>query len=245
VQVYDYGRTDDGTFYYVMEFLPGLTLGEVVKRGGPLPPARVVHILRQVCGALWAAHLLGLGHRDVKPANVMLCRFADRADVAKLLDFGIVAGGAGEDETRLTQAGGILGTPDSMSPEQARGTKVGPASDLYSLGAVGFFLLTGGPPFNGTSSLELLHAHLTAPVPSLSSARPEVPVDLEVVILRLLAQDPPDRFASASDLGAALDICCCAQDWSEADANKWWESASAPDPSTSAAPGASSAGEPQ
>ncbi len=241
VQVYDYGRADDGSFYYVMEYLPGLTLDEVVKRGGPLPPARVIHILRQVCGALRAAHLMGLVHRDVKPGNVMLCSFADRADVAKLLDFGLVAGEAAQDETRLTQVGGILGTPAYMSPEQARGADVGPAADLYSLGTVGFFLLTGRPPFDGTNSLELLHAHLTAPVPSPSERRPEVPADLEAVILRLLAKDPADRFAAASDLDTALGACRCAEDWAEADAVKWWEAALATDQSTPAEPAAPAA----
>ena len=121
VQVYDYGRTDDGHFYYVMEYLPGLTLDEVVAAGGPMPPARVVHILRQVCGALRAAHRLGLVHRDVKPGNIMACRFEDRADVAKLLDFGLVVDVESAEDQRLTQVGGILGTPAYMSPEQARG----------------------------------------------------------------------------------------------------------------------------
>src|SRR5262249_11434834 len=131
VQVYDYGRADDGTFYYVMEYLPGLTLAAVVARGGPLPPARLVPLPRQACGALADAPALGLVHRDVKPGNVMLCRLGGRPDVAKLLDFGLVSA-AGPADERLTQTGGILGTPAYMSPEQARGASAGPSADVYA-----------------------------------------------------------------------------------------------------------------
>src|SRR5262249_24998172 len=146
VQVYDYGQEPDGTCYYVMEYLPGMTLEEIVRRTGPFPPGRVIHVLGQVCGALHEAHTLGLVHRGVKPGNIMLCRLGGRSDAAKLLDFGLVAE-PGRSDTRITQTGGPLGTPLYMSPEQACGdTIVGPASDLYSLGAVAHFLLTGRPP---------------------------------------------------------------------------------------------------
>ncbi len=224
MQVYDYGRTADGHFYYVMEYLPGLTLDEVVAASEPMPPARVVHILRQVCGALRAAHRLGLVHRDVKPGNVMVCRFEDRADVVKLLDFGLVADVETAEDQRLTQVGGILGTPAYMSPEQARGESgVVAASDLYSLGAVAYFLLTGRPPFQGYSGLEVLHAHLTATVVPPSSARPDVPPDLEAIVLRLLAKAPADRFPDADDLDRALAACRGLGPWTEADAAGWWE----------------------
>jgi serine/threonine-protein kinase len=223
VQVYDYGRTADGAFYYVMEWLPGLTLDEVVERAGPLPPSRVAHILRPICGAARAAHRLGLVHRDVKPGNIMLCRFEDRADVAKLLDFGLVKeSGAGAD-VRLTQAGSLLGTPAYMSPEQARGESgIGPASDLYSLGAVAYFLLTARPPFTGNNILEVLNAHTSAAVLPPSALRPGVPSDLEAVILRLLAKDPTARFLDAGAVESALAACDCAGQWSEADATDWW-----------------------
>ena len=224
MQVYDYGRTADGHFYYVMEYLPGLTLDEVVAASEPMPPARVVHILRQVCGALRAAHRLGLVHRDVKPGNVMVCRFEDRADVVKLLDFGLVADVETAEDQRLTQVGGILGTPAYMSPEQARGESgVAASSDLYSLGAVAYFLLTGRPPFQGYSGLEVLHAHLTATVVPPSSARPDVPPDLEAIVLRLLAKAPADRFPDADDLDRALAACRGLGPWTEADAAGWWE----------------------
>jgi eukaryotic-like serine/threonine-protein kinase len=204
-----------------MEYLPGLTLDEVVKRSGPLPPGRVVHILQQVCGALAEAHGLGLVHRDVKPSNVMLCQLGGRVDAAKLLDFGLVSE-AGPVDARLTRAGGILGTPAYMSPEQARGADAGPASDVYAVGAVGYFLLTGRSPFDGKNSLELLHAHLTAAVVPPSAVTLNVPADLDAVVLRCLAKDPVNRFATVAALNAALVGCRCATDWTEEDATAWW-----------------------
>jgi serine/threonine-protein kinase len=197
----------------------------VVRRFGPLPAGRVVHVLRQLCGALAEAHALGLVHRDVKPANVMLCQLGGRADVAKLLDFGLVVDVGGADP-RLTQAGGILGTPAYLSPEQARGAEVGPASDLYALGATAYFILTGRPPFTGGSALALLHAHQASePIPP-SRLNPDVPADLEAVVLRLLAKDPAGRYASAAALDAALAGCAGAGSWAEADAARWWSEVS-------------------
>jgi eukaryotic-like serine/threonine-protein kinase len=208
-----------------MEYLPGLTLDGLVKRAGPLPPGRVVHVLRQVCGALAEAHALGLVHRDVKPGNIMLCRLGGRPDAAKLLDFGLVADAGLRADTRLTQAGGLLGTPAYMSPEQARGADVGPASDLYSLGVVAYFLLAGRPPFEGDNPLQLLHAHLTEPVVPPSATNRAVPADLEVIVLKLLAKEPAGRFGSAAEVEAALVRCGCAGDWSDADAVGWWDRA--------------------
>jgi hypothetical protein len=224
VQVYDYGRTDDGHFYYVMEYLPGLTLDEIVAADVALPPARVVHVLRQVCGALRAAHRLGMVHRDVKPGNIMVCRFEDRADVVKLLDFGLVSDAETAEDQRLTQVGGIVGTPAYMSPEQARGELgIGAGSDLYSLGAVGYFLLTGRPPFLGRGGLDVLNAHLTATVVRPTAIRQDIPPELESIVLRLLEKEPADRFASADELERALEKCGGLEVWSESDAVGWWE----------------------
>jgi serine/threonine-protein kinase len=151
VEIYDYGHAADGTFYYVMEYLPGLNLDELVKQHGPLPAARAIHLLRQVCGALAEAHAIGLVHRDIKPGNVLACQRGGRHDVAKLLDFGLVQthtlAGGGAEASRLTQTGAIAGTPAYMSPEQAAGkADLDARSDIYSLGAVAYFLLTGRPP---------------------------------------------------------------------------------------------------
>lgn len=233
VQVYDYGREADGTFYYVMEYLPGLTLSEAVRRTGPFPAGRVVAVLRQVCGALGEAHALGLVHRDIKPANVMVCPLGGRAEAAKVLDFGLVADVTSADD-KLTQDGAILGTPHYLSPEQARGLVVGPASDLYSLGATAYFLLTGRPPFAGENVFALLHAHQTVePLPP-SAIRPDVPADLEAVVLKLLAKSPAERFASAGEVELAL-AGCATPDWTETHAAEWWASTSPTPPADDAA----------
>jgi serine/threonine-protein kinase len=204
-----------------MEYLPGLTLDGVVARDGPLPAGRVIGVLRQLCGALAEAHGLGMVHRDVKRANVMLGRFGGRADAAKLLDFGLVAD-AGSADTKLTAAGGLLGTPTYMSPEQARGDTAGPAADLYAVGGVGYFLLTGRPPFSADHPLALLHAHLSEPVVPPSAHATGVPTDLEAVVLRLLAKSPADRFPSASAVAEALAACREVREWTAADAEQWW-----------------------
>jgi serine/threonine-protein kinase len=224
IQVYDYGRADDGTFYYVMEYLPGLTLDELVRRAGPLPFGRIVHLLRQVCGALAEAHGLGLIHRDVKPGNVMLCRLGDRADVAKLLDFGLVREAGPRADSHLTADGSLLGTPAYMSPEQAKGSKdLGPASDLYSLGALAYFLATSQPPFSGRNALETLHAHLTQPVTSPSTVRPGLPPKLDAVILSLLEKEPAARPSDAAAVEAALASCATPDEWTPDAARQWWE----------------------
>jgi serine/threonine-protein kinase len=220
VEIYDYGHAEDGTFYYAMEYLPGLSLDDLVTRYGPLPPGRAVHFLRQLCDALREAHAAGLIHRDIKPGNVMACEPGGLCDVVKLLDFGLVrppdvGGGAG---TRLTQEGLIVGTPDFMSPEQARGDALDARSDLYSLGALAYFLLAGRPPFACRSALETLTAHLHQPPPELTGA----PADLAAAVRRCLAKDPADRYPDAESLGRALAACACAGDWTEDQARAWW-----------------------
>jgi serine/threonine-protein kinase len=225
VEIYDYGHSDDGTFYYVMEYLPGLTLEEVVERHGPLPAARVVHYLRQLCGALREAHAAGLVHRDIKPSNVIAGNPGGAGDVVKLVDFGLVRPPDVGGETRLTKEGLILGTPEFMSPEQAKGEdSLDARSDLYSLGAVAYFLLTGRSPFEGRSPLETLLAHLHEPPPPPAGG-PEVPADVQAVILRCLAKDPEQRFADAEALDRALAHCACAGQWTEAQARAWWQMA--------------------
>jgi serine/threonine-protein kinase len=220
VQVYDYGHTEDGTFYYVMEYLAGSTLEALVKQVGPLPPARAIHFLRQICGALAEAHARGLIHRDIKPGNVMICERGGIHDVAKLLDFGLVAPPAGDaDDDKLTQDGTVAGTPAYLSPEQAGGEgTVDARSDIYSVGALAYSLLTGRPPFAGRTGMKLIAAHLYEAPEPLSRRRQDVPADLEAVILRCLAKEPNARFPDAESLNAALLSCGAAGQWTARDA---------------------------
>jgi tRNA A-37 threonylcarbamoyl transferase component Bud32 len=221
VQVFDYGHTPDGTFYYVMEYLPGHTLDEIVRRHGPLPPGRAVHFLRQVCAALGEAHARGLTHRDIKPGNVMVCERGGVCDVAKVLDFGLVRIPKSDgDGGTLTREGTVAGTPAYMSPEQAGGEAVvDPRSDIYSVGALAYFLLTGKPPFADRSAARMLAAHLYEPPGALPAA---VPTDLAAVVLRCLAKAPSERWPDAASLEAALAGTLVAA-WSARDAAAWWE----------------------
>jgi len=222
VEIYDYGRTDDGTFFYVMEYLPGLSLEDLLDRHGPLPAARVVHLLRQVCQGLREAHGIGLIHRDIKPANIFAAQRGGLYDVAKLLDFGLVKPLTEAPTARLTQDGGISGTPLFMSPEQARGLAVDARSDIYSLGAVAYALLTGRAPFEGTTPMEVMIAHVRDEVVRPSLYQADVPADLERVILRCLSKSPQDRFQDVESLEQALAECAAADQWTHARAAQWW-----------------------
>ncbi len=277
IELYDYGVTDDGTFFYVMELLDGFDLSQLVKTWGALPPARVISIIAQACSSLAEAHQAGLLHRDIKPANLVLCRAADEVDIVKVLDFGIVhrvteiptrraatstgakrrlltvpaakapVGSAdtptavgthppnrppampGEisessDGNRLTVDGSVIGTPGYIAPEQATAATLDPRGDVYSLGCVAWFLLTGGEVFGGSSVEEILLAHVNAPIPAL---RPLVkgwfPVELEAVITRCLGKEPAER-PDANELAQALrDIeIPPEQAWTAASARAWW-----------------------
>jgi tRNA A-37 threonylcarbamoyl transferase component Bud32 len=226
VEIYDYGRAEDGTYYYVMEYLRGLNLAELVERHGSLPPSRAVYLLRQVCGALREAHAAGLIHRDIKPSNIFAARRGGIEDVAKLLDFGLVRPATTGRAAYLSAEGQILGTPLFMSPEQARGAReVDERSDIYSLGAVAYYLLTGRPPFDGEDSIAVLIAHARDPVVPPSRVRPGIPEDLERVVLRCLAKDAAERFPDAESLERALGLCACAGDWDQERAVRWWRDA--------------------
>jgi serine/threonine-protein kinase len=224
VEVFDYGHADDGTFYYAMEYLPGLNLEELVKEHGLLPPERVIYLMRQVCGALQEAHGIGLVHRDIKPGNVLVCQRGGVPDVAKLLDFGLVrAPDSGALAQQLTQEGMIAGTPAYMSPEQAAGqAMLDGRSDLYSLGAVAYFLLTGQPPFLRATAVQTLAAHLSETVTAPQRLREDVPLDLQEVVLRCLEKEPPRRLPDADALEQALACCACAGSWTRERAAAWW-----------------------
>jgi serine/threonine-protein kinase len=224
VAIYDYGRTPDGVFYYAMEYLDGLEIGELVAREGPLPPGRVVWLLSQVCASLDEAHSIGLVHRDIKPANVMVVGNTGAWDLVKVLDFGLVKSAAPLDGgASLTNLDQLTGTPLYMAPEAIAHPEAADArSDLYAVAAIGYFMLTGEHVFTGTSMVELLAAHLhTAPVPIRERLGRAVPPDLEALILRGLAKSPGDRPPSAAAFREAL-LRCDAPAWTQEDARAWW-----------------------
>ena len=209
IQIYDYGIADDGTFYYVMEYLDGVTLETLIERDGPQPLPRVVHIVSQLCGALQEAHAQGLVHRDIKPGNVILGDRGGVPDVAKLLDFGLVAefrrGPVDSDGDITGEANLVVGTPAYMSPEQCGGdAAIGPASDLYSVGAMAFALLTGASPFAGRSAMQMLAAHLYEVPRRADSVRPEVPAGVANVIARSLEKVPEHRYLDARTMSEAF-----------------------------------------
>ncbi len=222
ITVFDYGRTPDDLFYYAMEYVEGATLESVVHVDGPQPPSRVAFILRHVASALAEAHRVGLIHRDVKPSNVMLARLPDTPDIPKVLDFGLVKEVRSDAPSDLSQAGEITGTPQYMAPEAITGASVDARSDLYALGAVGYFLLTGTHVFEANTVVEVCshHLHSTPETPSGRLGRP-VPAELEALLMACLAKEPSARPPSAVALReslAALDVPA----WTHVDADRWW-----------------------
>jgi len=225
VTIFDYGRTADGLFYYAMEYLEGVSLDEVVQMFGPMPPGRVIHVLHQVAGALSEAHALGLLHRDIKPANVMLTRQGGEADVAKVVDFGLVKTVSGVGELNKTSDDTLVGTPQFLAPEVIEGTgEDSPARDLYALGCVAYHLAAGRPVFTGKTVIETCLAHISkAPEPPSTYLDAPLPRDLEALILELLAKDPKARPPSASALRERLAACEAFGSWTQHDATLWWQ----------------------
>ncbi|MBA3258378.1 MAG: serine/threonine protein kinase [Gemmatimonadales bacterium] len=233
--LYDFGVADDGTFYYVMELLDGFDLDQLVRRFGPVPAERAVHFLRQICASLAEAHEAGLIHRDIKPANVYACRYGREVDFVKVLDFGLVKHGrpaepgAGE----LTMEEGPSGTPAFMSPEQALGEKrVDARSDIYAVGCVAYWLLTGTLVFRGVTAMEtiVMHVHGEVEPPSHRAELP-VPAELEAIVLACLAKKPGGRPQTADELAERLASVSLEREWTGWRAREWWDRHQPADPS--------------
>ena len=247
VAIYDYGRTPEGVFYYAMEYLDGIDLQALVDKYGPQPEGRVIRILKAVCGSLYEAHSLGLVHRDIKPANVMLNRRGGEPDVVKVLDFGLVR--ALDEAKQSRQSGGLTGTPLYMSPEAIQTPDLVDArSDIYAVGAIGYFLITGQPVFSAPSLVDLCQQHVTVmPVaPSERLGKPVSP-ELEAALLACLEKTRAKRPQTARDLSNLLDRAPSAGSWTLDDAEAWWgrheraQAAGAAAGSASTAPSASGA----
>jgi serine/threonine protein kinase len=252
IEIFDYGVAEDGTFFYVMELLDGMDFDSLCRAYGQQPAARVIHLLAQACSSLAEAHDAGLVHRDIKPANLFICRAADEVDVVKVLDFGLVRAPTGElgnitlsdsaahgetlsarqfesvaqTELGITRAGGLMGTPLYMPPEQAMGQPIDGRADLYALGCVAFYLLTGRPVFSADETpMNILIAHVSTPPPDLRAlVNGWLPVELERLLASCLAKVPGDRPSSARALGAALREIVVPPEhaWSEEAAQDWW-----------------------
>ena len=255
VELYDYGVGSDGSFFYVMELLDGLTLRELVDDEGPLPPGRVIRLIRQACASLQEAHDQGLVHRDVKPANILVCMQGTSADFVKVLDFGLVKASmaasvadsvstisspvlSGESfaEGRIdtTLAGTLRGTPETMAPETILGQLVDHRVDIYALGCVAYYLLTAKKVFSGNLMAVLWGHRSQLPVSPRDRISGEVPADLEAVIMRCLEKEPDDRFASARAFAEALAACGSATAWTDADAELWWAENQGPEQAATA-----------
>jgi serine/threonine-protein kinase len=227
VELYDFGETDDGTLYAVMELLEGMDLETLVKREGPIPQERVIHILRQVCDSLGEAHAAGLVHRDIKPANIHIGRIALHHDFVKVLDFGLVksvdGSRGGGDDVIATAAGIAAGTPAYIAPEMAMGHACDGRADLYALGCVAYFLLTGKLVFESSNAFQLINKHINEqPVAPSTQTEMEVSPELDRIILACLAKKPEDRPSSAGDLDRMLGEIDL-EPWSESQAARWWK----------------------
>ena len=232
VELYDFGVTDDQTMYFVMELLDGTDLETLVRDFGPVPARRVIHILCQVCESLEEAHVAGMVHRDIKPANIHVGRLGLQYDFVKVLDFGLVKPVAGKlDEHSLATAAGLTpGTPAYMAPEMAMAEAVDGRADIYALGCVAYYLLTGCIVFEGETSLQVIVKHLQSePVPPSQRVNAAIPPALERVVLACLAKKPDGRPATAGELGRALRAIPI-EPWTQEDAKRWWNEKRSPAP---------------
>jgi serine/threonine protein kinase len=225
VEIYDYGRTEDNVFYYAMEYLPGIDLEKFVRREGAIGSARVLHILRQVLGSLAEAHGRGLIHRDIKPANVILCQRGGISDFVKVVDFGLAKDPSYTQMPQITQTGSISGTPIYIAPECLKvPPELSPSVDIYAVGALAFYLLTGRELFTAPNRLQILRDVMNKPAQRPSDVAPaSIPPALDELVDRCLSKEPADRPASAQDMLASVDSIAADYAWSEEDADRWWE----------------------
>lgn len=226
IEIYDYGLTGSGTFYYVMELLDGLDLQDVVTRFGPMPPERVTSILLQACHSLAEAHGRGLVHRDIKPANIFLCRLGRDVDFVKVLDFGLVKRTHAGGDTQLTQVGTFTGTPAYAPPEMAGAgvDEVDSRADIYSLGCVAYWLVTGRTVFSANNTMQMLLKHINeTPRPPSEYTMAPLPEELDRIILDCLSKDAADRVPSADVLANRLREIEWSQQWTDAMARDWWQ----------------------
>jgi serine/threonine-protein kinase len=233
VAIYDYGRTRDGTFYYAMEYLDGTDLERLVAEHGPQPPGRVVHVLTQILGALAEAHDLGLVHRDVKPANILLAPRRGEHEVAKIVDYGLAKSiELDAEHTAVSAANSLTGTPLYMAPEAIQSPDtVDGRSDIYALGAVAWFLLVGRPPFDGASVIEICAKHLhEAPLrPSVALGRP-IPAEVEDIVLSCLEKHPDARPQDARTLRSRLEASMTKDRWTAEEAAEFWRARAGSEP---------------
>ncbi len=220
IAIYDYGTSPDGTFYYVMEYLEGIDLDQLVARDGPQSSARVIHIFQQACSALAEAHTRGLIHRDIKPSNIIICRRGDMPDVVKVFDFGLVK--ELNSSSNLTGAN-VAGTPAYFCPEMIKGESITTRSDLYALGATAYYLLCGKQVFEGKNVPEMCLHHMDSiPVPPSQRTDNPIPEALEKIVLQCLEKNPESRPESASEIRRALLALSEEPPWSESAATEWW-----------------------
>jgi serine/threonine-protein kinase len=226
IQLYDFGIKDDGTFYYVMELLSGLDLDAMVARFGPLPPERAAHFTLQACDSLGEAHAQGLIHRDVKPANIYACRYGRRVDFVKVLDFGLVkqhGDGVLDEDVKLSAENTVSGTPAFLAPEQVVGGEVDGRTDIYALGCVLYWMLTGSYVFRGRSAMDTMMQHVQGnPEPPSARAEQVIPTVLDELVLTCLAKAPADRPQDVDLLAEQLGSIEWGESWTEGRATQWW-----------------------
>jgi serine/threonine protein kinase len=223
IRVFDFGASDDGVWFIAMEHLDGADLATLVGEYGPLPIARAIRFARHACTSLAEAHAGGIVHRDVKPANLFVTQAGDDYDLLKVLDFGIAKVAREDEDATVTQAGWLAGTPAYMSPEVCRGEVHGPRGDIYSLGAVLYFLVTGTPPFTTENVAALMMSHVNdAPDSPSQRVGALVPRDLEAVILKCLEKRADHRYASVRELDLALSRCSIPRPWTNEEARAFW-----------------------